>query len=490
MGTQDRTRRELRESRLSDHRDDGGGASRGPKRGISQIRDLGSRRGTILSLLSSAGARFLVLPVSAILGIVVTRLIIDHFGIDTYAQYILLVGIAGLIPFSDLGLTAAIMNAVAGADDPRRDNNLRLVLVSCLRLLAGCCVTVVSVALILYATGLWPTLLGSALTPETGALAATLCLAVFGFNLLIAFGQRILAALGMNVVVVLLSALQTPIVLLALWAMIQLGAGGGYIAVASYLATALISGLAILIAARMISPMLGSALRGAVDRKVKGARVFNTAWPMLIQMIALPIAMSSDRLVLSLVGTVSDLTQYSLANQIFSPVLAVVTTAGFALWPVFAKARSTGTRAPVSPGKMSLVFAGAAALAALILAAASGWLSEVASGGKIHLDAPLLWAFGVFIVLQSAKYPFGMYLTDASGLRFQAFFILGMLPVNLGLTITLIPALGAVAPVLGSIIGVLFFQFIPNWFLVRRRLAALDARTLEKHVTASTEVDA
>lgn len=469
-GTQGGTRRKLREARQRD--DDGKGAR--DKKGIEQIRDLTSRRGTVLSLLSTAGARFLVLPVSAVLGIVVTRLIIDHFGIESYAQYILLVGIAGLIPFSDLGLTAAIMNAVAGAEDPRHDRNLRLVLVSCLRLLAGCSLVVVSVAIILFATGLWPTLLGAALTPESGALAATLCLAVFGFNLLIAFGQRILAALGMNVVVVLLNALQTPIVLLALWSMIQLGSGGGYVAVASYLATAMISGIAILIASRMIRPMLGTALRGAFDRKVKGAPVFNTAWPMLIQMIALPIAMSSDRLVLSLVGTVQDLTQYSLANQIFSPVLAVVTTAGFTLWPVFAKARSTGTKAPVSPFKMSIYFAAAAALAAVVLFLASDWLSQIASGGKIHLDTPLLLAFAVFIVIQAAKYPCGMFLTDAAGLRFQSFFILGMLPVNLGLTISLIPTWGAVGPVVGSIVGVLFFQLIPNALLVRRRLHAAD----------------
>ena len=39
------------------------------------------------ALLSSAGARLLVLPVSAILGIVVTRLVIDNYGQSAYAQY-------------------------------------------------------------------------------------------------------------------------------------------------------------------------------------------------------------------------------------------------------------------------------------------------------------------------------------------------------------------------------------------------------------------
>ena len=45
----------------------------------------------------------LVLPVSAILGIVNTRIIIEHFGQAAYAQYGLLVGIGALLPFADLG---------------------------------------------------------------------------------------------------------------------------------------------------------------------------------------------------------------------------------------------------------------------------------------------------------------------------------------------------------------------------------------------------
>ncbi len=69
----------------------------------------------------SAAARMLVLPISAILGIFVTRLIIDNYGQASYAQYMLLVGIAALIPFADLGISASIMNSVAAADDPRSD---------------------------------------------------------------------------------------------------------------------------------------------------------------------------------------------------------------------------------------------------------------------------------------------------------------------------------------------------------------------------------
>lgn len=433
---------------------------------------LGTRRGVLRSVGGSALARVLVLPISAILGIIITRLILDGYGQAAYGQYILLVGLAGLIPFADLGLGAAIMNAVAGARDARTDEHFRGVLVSSLRVLAICGPSLIVVAIVIYIGGWWPLLLGGGLTPGSGPLAATLCIGVFGANVLLAFGQRILVALGLNFLVVVLGGIQSPIVLLVLWVMIRTGAGGGYIAVVSYAATSLICLICLIMAARRIRPMLGSAMREAADRRVKGERVFNTAWPMLVQMVALPIAMSSDRVVLSQIGTLHDLTQYSLASQMFTPIFGVIAAAGMSLWPVFARARATGGAAPWKTGTMALTFAGMAAVATTVMSLCAGFLARVASGGRIQLSVPLLVTFSVFIVIQSAKYPYGMYLTDARGLRFQAFWILVLLPLNLGLTIALTPALGSVGPLIGSIVGVVSCQLVPNFIAVRRRVKA------------------
>lgn len=434
--------------------------------------DLANRREMIRSVGGSGLARFIVLPVSAILGIVVTRLIIENYGTDVYAQYALLVGLGALIPFADLGISAAIVNAVAGADDPRTDDHLRRTLVTSLRVLAGCSFTVILIVVAIYAVGAWPVLLGDGLTQESGSLVATLCLGIFGLNIMISYGQRILASLGLNALVVLLGGLQTPIVLGVLVMMIVLGLDGSFIAVAAYAATTVICGICIVLASRRISPMLRTAYSGAWRvRSVRGTRVFNVAWPMLVTMVAAPIAMQSDRLVLGHVSTVEELARYSLAAQIFMPIFAVVTSAGFALWPVFARARASGVKSPLSPFTMAFVFGAVAAAASLVMALASGWLSDVATGGRITLDIPLLAAFAVLMVLQSARYPFGAYLTDASGLRFQAFWVVAMLPLNLGLSLLLAPLLGAVGPLIGSIVGVLVCQLIPNWWLVARRVA-------------------
>ncbi|GAA1656780.1 lipopolysaccharide biosynthesis protein [Microbacterium flavum] len=433
-----------------------------------------SRRSILTSVGGSAAARLVVMPISAVLGLMVTRLIIDNYGEGAYAQYILLVGVAAMIPFADLGLSAAIMNATAAAADPRSDRHLRGVLISCIRILACCASVLILTALAVYALGLWDDILGDGLTLASGSLAATLCLIALGLNLLISFGQRILIALGKNTLVVLLSGLQTPIVLLVLWLTISAGAQGGFIAVASYAATLTISVIGLVLAARHINPTLGEAVRGALRPRERGEKVFDVAWPMLIQMVAVPLATASDRLVLSHLGTLSQLTEYSLAAQMFTPLLVVVATAGMSLWPVFAKARSTGSSSPLSPQVMAWGFAAMGIIASAIMWSLSGLLSQLASGGAITVGWPVLLAFSVFIVVDAAKHPFGMYLTDAPGLRFQAYFTLLLLPINLALTIVLTPLLGAPGPLIGSIVGVVACQLVPNILLVRRRMRRAD----------------
>ncbi len=79
------------------------------------VRVRTARARLVRSVGGSAAARLLVLPISAVLGIFVTRLLIDNYGQASYAQYMLLVGIVSLIPFADLGISASIMNATAAA---------------------------------------------------------------------------------------------------------------------------------------------------------------------------------------------------------------------------------------------------------------------------------------------------------------------------------------------------------------------------------------
>jgi O-antigen/teichoic acid export membrane protein len=417
--------------------------------------------------------RILVLPLSALLGIVCTRLIITNFGQETYAQYGLLVSLGALLPFADLGMSAAIMNAVGGSENPSRDDHVRQVLITSVRVLLCSGAVLLLVDLVITVAGWWPTIMGESLIPSSGPAAAAAVLAVIAMTLPVAFGQRVLTGLGKNHITIALLGLQTPIVLVFLLVIIRRGLGAGsYLPVIPYLVALLLSLGATVWAARLIHPAIGAALRQVPRvRSVPGGKVLDVAWPMLVQMIALPLAMQSDRLVLSHVSTTSQLADYNLAAQMYLPVWQVVTAAGVALWPVFARARARGDRRAHSPMPIAAGFAAAAAVVCLGISLISPWLAGVASNHQITLSWGLVVAFSLFMVCQAAKYPLGMFMTDAPGLRYQALMIVIMVPINLGLSIVLASRYGAVGPIIGSTIGVLFFQVVANYVYVRRVLA-------------------
>ncbi|SNR41394.1 lipopolysaccharide biosynthesis protein [Blastococcus mobilis] len=421
-----------------------------------------------------AGSRLVVLPVSALLGIVLTRLVIENYGRDAFAQYGLLVGIGALLPFADLGISAAVMNAVGAAPRPGQDDHVWRVLVTAFRVLLGSAAVLALVAVTLTVSGLWPTLLGAGLLPGSGPPVAMTCLLLIAAAMPVGIGQRVLAGLGRNHVSILVLGAQTPLVLgtvlVLMWWDVPIGPA---VAVVAYAATLLLSVLLTVLAGRELRPALGRALRDVPRwRTVRGARVFDVAWPMLVQMIALPIAMQTDRIVLSHRADAGALAEYTLAAQMFTPIWAVVSAAGVTLWPVYARARARGRQS--SPVPMAGLFGGLAALMAGGVALASSWLAELASGGRILLGCPLVAAFALLMVLQGVKYPLGMFMTDSAGLRFQALMIVLMLPVNVGLSWYLAGSLGAVGPVIGSVIGVAGSQVLANLLYVRRKLRRTD----------------
>jgi O-antigen/teichoic acid export membrane protein len=422
-------------------------------------------------VLRSGGSRLLVLSFAAVLGIVITRLIVDEYGTVAYAQYGLLVGIGALLPFTDLGLSAAVMNAVAGSPEPSRDQHVERTLLTATRLLLCSALVLALLTVVVSLLGWWPTLLGSGLADAGGSAVATACLLLIALAVPVGIGQRMLVGLGRNHVAVLLQGLQSPMVLAVLVVLLWTGApAGSALAVVPYAAALVLSAWCTWLAARSLRPVVRAVVRQIVHvRTRRGAPVFGVAWPMLVQMVAVPLAMQSDRLVLSHVQGPGLLAEYNLAAQMFLPIWAVVNAAGFALWPVYARARATGEGA--SPFPLALAFAGAAAVAATGVAVLSPWLARLATGGQVSVGSGLATWFVLLMIVQGAKVALGIFLTDARGLRFQAAMIALMLPVNLVLSVWLTGSLGVTGPVIGSFVGVLLFELLANAVYVRRRLA-------------------
>ena len=88
----------------------------------------------------------------------------------------------------------------------------------------------------------------------------------------------------------------------------------------------------------------------------------------------------------------------------------------------------------------------------------------------------LLAANVVNVVIEAAKQPLGMYMTDPAGLRFQMLPVLILVPMNLALSWVLIAPLGSAGPIVGSVLSVIVCQVIPYGLWVRRDLRRRRAR--------------
>ncbi|MDD9350337.1 MAG: hypothetical protein PV363_16240, partial [Mumia sp.] len=152
------------------------------------------------------------MAVSGLLGIVTSRLILQYFGVEAYAQYGLLNGVRLLLPFADLGIGAVIINAIAQSPDARRDREVLATLTTALRYLTISGVVITVLSLLFLSLGWWPTLLGGALLPG-GDVVAMLCLAVFGLSLPLGLGVRILIGLGKNSMQTAVLGLASPLFL-------------------------------------------------------------------------------------------------------------------------------------------------------------------------------------------------------------------------------------------------------------------------------------
>ena len=70
-------------------------------------------------------------------------------------------------------------------------------------------------------------------------------------------------------------------------------------------------------------------------------------------------------------------------------------------------------------------------------------MASVLSDGKIELPVTLLAANIANVVVEAAKQPLGMYMTDPRGLRAQMIPVVILVPMNLVLSWVLIAPLGA-----------------------------------------------
>jgi O-antigen/teichoic acid export membrane protein len=423
-------------------------------------------------LLASGGARLIVLPVSAVCGLMVARLTTLAVGIDQFGVVMLVATLSQLLMFADLGAGAAVATGRARAhESPSGTEQFQRTMLTAIRTTLCAAVVLGVAAAVIGLLGAWPTLLGMH-DRHFGAdvnIAAVLTLSAFSVSIPFALGADTLRGSGRLHEAILLAGVSGP-ASLAL-------TGALYLLKAPPLAYALPIPVGVLLGyicsatrARHTDRHIMSGLLRKVfwPRRFPGAAISATAAPMVVVMIGLPVALQSDRIVLSHRVDPASLSNYSYVAQLYTPLWSIISVAGLALWPHFAADNLTAGARRKS-WLTGLAILGAAGL---IVAAGFLLLSPVAlqwmSAGTASPRWSLLLAFAALLLVQSLHLTTGIMLISPEKLRFQAACVLALVITNLPLSWLLAGTLGPAGPVLASAITVAACQLLPGVVVANR----------------------
>lgn len=419
-------------------------------------------RGAVDSLVVKAG----LAPLVALAWLLAARIVISVLGVDGYAVYAIIAGLASLIPFADLGTGAAVMDAMARRGQSGSDPIDR-VLLTTFRTLLIVTVILALLGLGFGAVGLWAPLLGLPGDASADQSMAT-ALLIFALAFPFSVGPRLLTGGGLNSVAVSLQGLSAFLLIAIIGGLAVVTTAPEYFACAPFLAAGISNAVALFVASKRFDLGLAGIAGRIFQHSHPGIKVRGIAGPMFAISLILPLAYQMDRVVLSHVSSLDSVAQYSVAFQIFSPLLGIISTAGIALWPVFAHRRAANRQlSGWQFTEFQLAFAGIGIFFGVMLLTCGPYLSALVSDSRVIVPRGVFLAFGLLLALQAASYPMAMFLTSSSELSFQARLHIVMLAVNLPLSIWLADRYGAGGPVVASFAAIALTLFFPQWFRVR-----------------------
>lgn len=422
-------------------------------------------------MIKALSARSLTTVISALFGILTARMILGSAGVEYFALYALVTTLPSLLQFQDLGAGAALVNTIAHSKRPSSDPQVSATMMSVWRIMLVFSCGMVLVNCVLLATGGWSGLLGDAGALPNAPLAAFSCVAVWAIGIPLGIWQRIMLGLRKNHLSILIQGGMAPLNLVLVWLILQIGPSAqSFLALASYLAAFLISGVGAVVALRLLPEASKKSLRELwFPRRHVGVRVMDVGWPMLAQMLSAPLSITAQRYVLAQTAPTVDVAEYTAAAQVYFSMLGVIGAAGVALWPRFARQRAAGTL-KTGPFHLSLIFAGACAAVSVALLLAREPLFAFTTNGKVEVHFATALAFSVMLVLQAALYPLGMFIMDKPGIRFQVVPTITMAISSLILALLITPRMGVTGPLISNSACVLCAQVIPfTLYIIRHR---------------------
>lgn len=428
-------------------------------------------------------AKALTMIVSLVCGVLTTRLVLGETGVEYYALFSMLTTLPNLLSFTDLGSGAVVVNGISTSDDIRHDRELTFQLTSVGRILVGFATVTMLANTVLLLTGGWTLVLGTGGDLPGAAPSAFVCMTMFCLSVPIGIWVRILLGLRRNHQIILLQGLVSPLTLLAVWLLLFVPGDAlhPFLALGSFVASFIVAALGFALTAAKTAPLVPRAARMLLHpRRFPGVTVMDVGWPMLAQLLAYPVAVSTQRYILAQWGTHEDVAEYGVAGQVFFALNGLVVAAGLALWPMYAHRRHRGELRR-GPFPLSLLFGVGVVAATAVVLVIGPWAFGFITDGALEVHAGTILAFGAMVACTAALYPLGMFIMDKPGIRFQVLPTTLMAVASVVLSVVLTPVLGTAGPPLGNAMAIVVFQVIPfSAYILRHRARLLSAGSEEE----------
>lgn len=424
----------------------------------------------VMSALSK-GANLFVMIISV-------PLAVGHLGSERYGLWMTLTSLIALLGFSDLGVGASLVNAVARTHAEGRDKALAGVVATGFSLLVAIAAVILLAFFACYPWMNWARLLNITQPALTLEAAPAFAVLVVGLAL----------SLPLNVVTQVQNGLlegYRASVWSALGAMA--GLGGLMLAVR---ANATLPALVFAVAA---GPVLAAALNSAYEFTVRRPELrpsfsattgpqrkalLGSSLLFFVLQVCVTVVNNSDNFVAAHILSLEDVAHYSVSQRLFSIPPMLLGFVFTPLWPAYQQAKTRGDHAWIRRTfRRSLWLAAAIAVPYAVVAVLAGpTLVTLWVGPDFVLTFGQLLGFGAWCVCGCLAGALGMCLNGLNVLLPQAIFAVVNIGVSILLKVNLTRQLDLAGLAWGGALSTLALTVLPCSWLCWRTLRDLETR--------------
>lgn len=427
----------------------------------------------------TAGTSALAKATSVATMLISLPLTLHYLGAERYGIWATISSFSLMLAFADLGVGNGVLTAVARSSGENNELKIKQYISSAYIVLTAIASAVILVGVLIFPLIDWARVFNVRGTEAQGEAGAAMWVFIicFGISLPVTLIQRVQLGLQRGF-------------LSNLW---QCGASGLTLATVMF-AAHVAAPLPWLVAAFLLPPLLvGTAnaliffgyqmpsiapAASCVSRSLM-AEVVRVGGMFFALQIAMATAFFSDSFLISRTLGAAEVTEYSIADRLFSPISQLISLVVLPLWPALSEALA---RKDWSWAWRTLVICTMGAFAvslliSLILLLGAPFIIQHWIGEGFHVPFALLAGFAAWRVIEAVAGTPSMYLNALQAVRFQVICAMLMAACALTLKLLLIHRVGVVALPWATVASYIIFSGLPTMIYLRgHRRAQADLR--------------